>query len=69
VYSAFSTIAIHFIGLHVLNAIFARSGYKWVQTNKKTRFHHHNGAGFGISINSTCHVIRATTGEPLEVNH
>ncbi len=30
-YSAFSTIAIHFIGLHVLNATFARSGYKWVQ--------------------------------------
>jgi hypothetical protein len=30
VYSALSIIAIHFIGLHVLNAIFARSGYKWV---------------------------------------
>ena len=29
VYSAVSSIANHFIGLHVLNAILPRSGYKW----------------------------------------
>ena len=35
VYSAFPTIAIYIIGLHVLNAILARSGDKWRRTNKK----------------------------------
>ena len=38
VYSAFLSIAIHFIGLHVLNAILVGSGDKWRRAKRKPAY-------------------------------